>query len=316
MPSPIISFRSEWDLLNNESMSDFAIFTDQLTKTYGRARGIQNVDLRVDVGDVFGFLGPNGAGKTTTIRLLLDHIRPTSGRASILGLDCRRDSVAIHRLIGYLPSEFALWDDLTGAQTLEYFANLRSLADRSFMLDLAKRFDLDLSRRFREYSRGNKQKVGIIQAFMHRPKLLILDEPTSGLDPFNQQEFHRLVTEARAASATIFLSSHLFGEVERVCTRVGIVRAGELVRVAQLAELVTERARTLELTFNAAVAPSVFADLANIQNVQAHGNVIVLTLRGELGPTLQRASGYGLTNVVTQEPTLEEAFMAYYTPEP
>jgi len=297
-------------------MSDSAIHTAQLTKTYHGARGIIDLDLRVEAGDVFGFLGPNGAGKTTTIRLLLDHIRPTSGRASIFGMDCRRDSVEIHRIVGYLPSEFALWDDLTGAQTLEYFANLRGRVDRDFIRTLAHRFDLDLSRRFREYSRGNKQKIGIIQAFMHRPRLLILDEPTGGLDPFNQQEFHRLVMDAREVGATIFLSSHIFGEVERVCTRVGIVRDGRLVRVAQLAELVTERARTLELTFNTTVDPAVFADLANIQKIHVQGNVIRLTLLGDLGPVLQRAGTYSLVNVVTQEPTLEDAFMTYYIPAP
>lgn len=172
------------------------ILTEKLTKSYGRHRGIIDVDLAVEQGEVFGFVGPNGAGKTTTIRLLLDLIRPTSGRAFVFGIESTVDPVAIHRRIGYLPGEFALFDKLTGGQTIEYFANLRGGVDAAYQADLIARFDLDPSRRYREYSKGNKQKVGLVIALQHRPDLLVLDEPTAGLDPLVQRTFFDLVREA------------------------------------------------------------------------------------------------------------------------
>src|SRR5437867_10065983 len=186
-----------------------AIETQGLTKYYGATPGIIDLDLRVEDGEIFGFLGPNGAGKTTTIRLLMDLIRPTSGQARIFGLDVRAESVAIKALTGYLPGELALWDNLTGRQILTYLGNLRGGVDPKVIQEFAGRFQLDLDKKFREYSKGNKQKVGLAQAFMHRPRLLILDEPTASLDPLNQQEFFRLVEEAHSGGATVFLSSHV-----------------------------------------------------------------------------------------------------------
>jgi len=206
------------------------IETERLTKSYGKQRGIIEVDLAVGQGEVFGFLGPNGAGKTTTIRTLLDLIRPTSGRARVFGIESSADPVAIHRRIGYLPGEFALYDRLTGSQHLEYFANLRGGVDRTYQASLIERFDLDPSRRFKEYSKGNKQKVGVIIALQHRPELLLLDEPTSGLDPLVQQTFFATLRETVQSGATVFLSSHILSEVEKSADRVAIIRDGRIVK--------------------------------------------------------------------------------------
>src|SRR5215470_6307120 len=213
------------------------IEVENLTKSYGRKRGILDVSFQVEEGEVFGFLGPNGAGKTTTIRLLMALLRADAGTARIAGLDCWQQSVEIKRLVGYLPGEPALDPGLTGGQILEYFGHLRGGVDQAYLKQLIQRFDLDPTRKFRQYSSGNKRKVVLIQAFMHRPRLLILDEPTNGLDPINQQEFARMVVEAGEAGSTVFLSSHILSEVEQMCSRVGIIREGQLVRVGGVAEL-------------------------------------------------------------------------------
>ena len=207
------------------------ILTEKLTKSYGPFRGIADVDLEVNQGEIFGFLGPNGAGKTTTIRTLLDHLRPTSGKAFVFGIDTTVDPVAIHRRVGYLPGEFVLYDKLTGGQTIEYFANLRGGVDPQYQTDLLARLDIDPSRKFKEYSKGNKQKIGLVIALQHRPDLLMLDEPTSGLDPLVQQEFFTIIREAKAEGRTVFMSSHILSEVEKTCDRVAIIRDGGLVRV-------------------------------------------------------------------------------------
>jgi ABC-2 type transport system ATP-binding protein len=199
------------------------IETERLTKWYGAHRGIEDLDLTVEQGEIVGYLGPNGAGKTTTIRILLDLIRPTSGTARVFGIASAADLVAIHRRIGYLPGEFSLYDRLSGADTIAYFANLRGGVDRTYQAALVERLDLDLSRRFREYSRGNKQKVGLVVALQHRPELLILDEPTSGLDPLVQQEFFAMLAEAKADGRTILMSSPAITEVEKTCDRVAII---------------------------------------------------------------------------------------------
>ena len=210
---------------------------DKLSKSYGGKRGIIDVSFSVPEGEVFGFLGPNGAGKTTTIRSLMALIRPDSGTARIAGLDCWNQSVEIKRLVGYIPGEPSLDPNLTGGQILEYFANLRGGVDRAYLKKLIERFDLDTSRRFRQYSTGNKRKVVLIQAFMHRPRVLILDEPTSGLDPLNQQQFDAMVKEAGVEGRTVFLSSHVLSEVEKTCSRVAIIREGRIVRIGGVAEL-------------------------------------------------------------------------------
>jgi ABC-2 type transport system ATP-binding protein len=216
-----------------------AIRTSKLSKDYGLGRGLFELDLQVLPQEVFGYLGPNGAGKTTTIRLLMGMIRPSGGSAYIFGLDCRRDAVAVKHKVGYLPGDIPQFGSLRGSEVVAYLGGMRGGVDRKTVRSIAERFDLDLSRRFREYSSGNKQKLGILLAFMHKPELLILDEPTGGLDPLNQREFYKLLHETRERGATVFLSSHVLSEVEHVCDRVGIVRAGRLVKVADITDRVS-----------------------------------------------------------------------------
>src|SRR6188768_14159 len=245
------------------------IHTEKLTKYYGKHRGIIDVDLEVNEGELFGFLGPNGAGKTTMIRTLLDHIRPTSGRATVFGIETTVDPVAIHRRIGYLPGEFALYDKLTGGQTLDYFANLRGGVDAAYQRSLIERLDVDTSRKFREYSKGNKQKIGLIIALQHRPDLLLLDEPTSGLDPLIQQEFYGVIREAKDAGRTVFLSSHILSEVEKTCDRVAIIREGRLVRLDRTEALRDLAHHQVELVFTDRVPVEAFSTLAGVSDVTA-----------------------------------------------
>jgi ABC-2 type transport system ATP-binding protein len=291
--------------------------TNQLTKSYGHSRGIVNVTFSVNQGEVFGFLGPNGAGKTTTIRVLMGLLKPSSGNATIGGLDCWKHSSEVKRLVGYLPGEFALDPALSGAQILQYLGNLRGGVDQTYLRQLVERLELDPTKRFREYSRGNKQKVGLIQAFMHRPRLLILDEPTSGLDPLNQQEFYRMVAEVKAQGRTVFLSSHNLPEVERTCDRVGIIRDGQLAKVDSVATLTDIKHHEVELTFAQPASPAWFSGLPGVRSVAAEqgGQILRLTVQGDLAAVLQAAAQHGATNLITREPSLEEIFLQYYTPE-
>ncbi len=300
--------------------SDFAITTNKLTKTYGSSRGVDELDLEIRRGEVFGFLGPNGAGKTTTIRLLLNLIKPSSGTASVLGMDSQRDSVAIRREIGYLPGEFSLYPNMSGAQTLEYFANLRGVGGKAtwkYVQELAERLELDMSKKFRQYSRGNKQKIGIIQALMHHPQLLILDEPTSGLDPLNQQEFYKLIEEAKAAGRSIFFSSHIMSEVEKICDRVAIIRDGKLVQSGNIADLTGLKAHHLELTFAGSVPEQEFGKLPGVEKLEKSQNegreILRFIARSEALPAIvQTAARYSVVDFVSREPSLEEVFLNYY----
>src|SRR5437868_53755 len=225
------------------------IETDRLTKRYGASRGISDVTFQVPEGEVFGFLGPNGAGKTTTIRILMALLRADSGTARVAGVDCWEQSVEIKRVTGYAPGEPALDPKLTGGQILEFLANLRGGGDQAYLKQLIKRLDFDPTRKFHQYSSGNKRKLILIQAFMHRPRLLILDEPTNGLDPLNQQEFARMVKEVRDEGRTVFLSSHILSEVEHMCSRVAIIREGRLVRVGGINELTDIKRYEITITF-------------------------------------------------------------------
>jgi ABC-2 type transport system ATP-binding protein len=285
---------------------------EQLTKSYGSHRGVIDIDLVVNEGEAFGFLGPNGAGKTTTIRTLLDHIRPTSGRARIFGIETTVDPVAIHRRVGYLPGEFALYDKLTGGQTIEYFANLRGGVDRAYQEDLVGRLDIDPSRKFREYSKGNKQKIGLVVALQHRPDLLILDEPTSGLDPLVQQTFYEVIREAKAEGRTIFLSSHILSEVEKTCDRVAIIREGRLVRVDWVEALRDLAHHQVELRFAGDVPVGAFAELPGVSDVTSHDHVLRLRVSGPITPIVREAARYDLVDFVSREPSLEETFLAEY----
>jgi ABC-2 type transport system ATP-binding protein len=288
------------------------IQTEKLTKTYGSHRGIEDVDLTVGEGEAFGFLGPNGAGKTTTIRTLLDHIRPTSGRALVFGIETTVDPVAIHRRVGYLPGEFTLYDKLTGGQTIEYFANLRGSVDPAYQADLIARLDIDPSRKFREYSKGNKQKIGLVVALQHRPDLLMLDEPTSGLDPLVQQTFYEIIREAKAEGRTIFLSSHILSEVEKTCDRVAIIREGRLIKVDRVEALRDLAHHQVELRFAGEVPMGAFAAIAGVSDVAAEEHLLRMRVSGPITPVVREAARYELLDFVSREPSLEETFLAMY----
>src|ERR1700693_631227 len=244
-----------------------SIQTNQLNKTYGRNRGILDVTFDIAEGEVFGFLGPNGAGKTTTMRTLMGLLHAKSGSATIGGLDCWTQSREVKKLVGYLPSEFTFDPGLRGAQIIEYLGHLRGGVDQAYVRSLVERLGLDPSKRFREYSHGNKQKVGLVQAFMHKPRVLILDEPTSGLDPLNQQEFYHMVTEVRAEGRTVFLSSHILPEVEHTCDRVAIIREGRLVKIDHVSSLKDVHQHDVEISFPGPASVEWFKNVEGVTKV-------------------------------------------------
>lgn len=288
------------------------IETDKLTKFYGKQRGIEDVTLEVKQGEIFGYLGPNGAGKTTTIRTLLDFIRPTRGSATVFGFNIQQDSIETRRRIGYLPGELAMYGTLTGEELLKYVANLRNGVDWNYVAELAKQLDCDLTRRIRTLSHGNRRKIGLIQAFMHKPGLVILDEPTNGLDPLMQHEFYRLITGAKNEGQTVFISSHILPEVERVCDRVGIIRQGQLIAVETIETLKSRSFRQLEIHFARPVPQDSFANIPGVRDVVVRDNILSCTVVGSLDALVKKAAGYEVVNIVSHEPTLEEIFLAYY----
>ena len=293
-------------------MADLAIQTEQLTKMYGKRRGLAGLDLTVNTGEVYGFLGPNGAGKTTTIRILLDLIRPTSGRVELLGGDPRRDGVALRRRIGYLPGDFIVDGKQTVTELLTYLGNLRGGVPRARMTALAERLDLDLTVRIRSLSKGNRQKVGLVQAFMHAPELLVLDEPTSGLDPFLQQQFIELVRDAGANGQTVFMSSHVMSEVQQTADRVGIVREGVLVAVERVEDLRERGVRRVEIHFEDPVTVEEFAGLPGVSDVTLTADVLRCRLDGRADPLVKAAAKHTVIGLLSEEPDLEELFVTYY----
>ena len=290
------------------------IETEGLTKSYGSKRGIADVTFKVDEGEVFGFLGPNGAGKTTTIRVLMALLRADAGSARIAGKDCWNDSVVIKRLIGYVPGEPALDPNLTGGQILEYFAHLRGGVDEAYLKQLIQRLDLDTNRKFRQYSTGNKRKVVLIQAFMHKPRVLILDEPTSGLDPLNQQEFEGMVREAQKEGRTVFLSSHVLSEVEKICDRVGIIRDGRLVKIGGVHELTDIKRYEITISFAKPVPSDAFAKLDGVVEVETlnNGSAVRLAIQGTADAVIKEAARYPVVSLTSYEPSLEDIFLRYY----
>jgi ABC-2 type transport system ATP-binding protein len=287
-----------------------------LTKSYGRHRGIVAVSFDLAEGEVFGFLGPNGAGKTTTLRTLMGLLRPTSGSATIAGLDCWSQATQVKRLVGYLPGEFSFAPSLTGAQILAYLGHLRGGVDQTVVAGLAERLELDLGRRFRHYSHGNKQKVGLVQAFMHDPELLVLDEPTSGLDPLMRQEFLGMVRESRAAGQTVFMSSHVLAEVQQAADLVGIVRDGRLVAVERVESLGKRAVRRVEVHFEDPVPVVEFAQLPGVRDAEAVGPILRCTVDGRLDPLIKAIARYSVVDVISTEPDLEETFLSYYYDAP
>jgi ABC-2 type transport system ATP-binding protein len=290
-----------------------------LTKRYGAARGVEHLSFEVRRGEAFGFLGPNGAGKTTTIRTMLDFIRPTSGQVRIFGLDPRREGVLVHQRVGYLPGELALYERMTGESFLKAFADLRGSvgpAADARLHDLSDRLGLDLSRRIHELSHGNKQKIGLVQAFMHAPDLLVMDEPTQGLDPLVQQTFYAMVREEQVErGAAVFLSSHVMPEVERICDRVGIIREGRLATVADIGELKAKALRRVEFHFDVPVPADVFGRLPGVKEVTAHGDTLLMSVEGSLDAVVKEAARHHVISLETREPNLEEAFLAFYGAE-
>jgi ABC-2 type transport system ATP-binding protein len=292
------------------------ISTEGLTKHYGTVEALIDLDLDVFAGEVFGFLGPNGAGKTTTIRTILDEIRPTAGRASILGMDTHRHSVEIRRHIGYVPGDLAMYPNLTGKDTVTFFANLRGGVDWSFVDELAERLEADLSKKVGDLSSGNRQKVGLIQAFMNRPEVLIMDEPSSGLDPLMQREFQSMVREMAAEGRTVFLSSHTLSEVQRVADRVGIIRRGLLVAVETVADLRSKGLRRIEFEFATPVESGVFEQVEGVRDMEVTDHRVVLTFDGTIDALLTTIAGrYDVVDIVTHEADLEEVFLTYYRDE-
>jgi ABC-2 type transport system ATP-binding protein len=289
-----------------------AILTQSLTKRYGKRRGLDGLDLELRVGEVFGYLGPNGAGKTTTIRLLLDMIRPTSGSARVLGRDPHTDGVSLRSRIGYLPGDFMVDGRQSADELLSFLGRLRAVPRRNFT-DLADRLGLDLSARIRSLSKGNRQKVGLVQAFMHTPELLILDEPTSGLDPLVRREFVNLVKEANAAGQTVFMSSHVMSEVQQTAHRVGIIRSGRLVAVEQVEALRDRSMRQVEVHFERPVPVATFAGVPNVSDLSAEGSMIRCRISGRPDALVKALAQHPLTNLLVEEPDLEELFYAYYS---
>ena len=290
-----------------------AIHTESLTKHYGDFPALVDLNLDVQVGEIFGFLGPNGAGKTTMIRTILDEIRPTSGKATIAGLDTHEKSVEIRSHIGYVPGDLALYPNLTGRDTLTYFANLRDGVDWDYVDSLADRLDADLTKKVGDLSSGNRQKVGLIQAFMNKPDVLIMDEPSSGLDPLVQREFQTMMREVIADGRTVFLSSHTLSEVQRVADRVGIIRRGKLIAVEDVAELRSKAIRTVNLYFDETVDGSVFEPLPGVRDVKVENHHVTMSFDGQMETLLKvAAERYSLVDIATHEADLEEIFLTYY----
>ncbi|WP_062211004.1 ABC transporter ATP-binding protein [Demequina oxidasica] len=292
-----------------------AIETIGLTKKFGSFTAVDDVSLQIQRGEIFGFLGPNGAGKSTTIKSILDLIRPTSGECRVLGLDSRRDAVEIRRHLGFLPADLALYPSLTGKQTLAYLGHLRGGVDWKWIDQLAERFDADLSKKISEYSSGNRQKVGLIQAFMHKPEVLILDEPITGLDPLVQLEFHTLMREHVSQGNTVFLSSHTISEVERVADRVGFIRRGHLIAVETMSELHDKALGRITLEFAEPVPASAFEGIEGVHEVTTEGPTVTAQYEGSMAPLLKVATEREVVSVSSASVDLDEIFLEFYRDE-
>ena len=288
------------------------IHINGLTKHYGDVKALNDLHLDVYQGEIFGYLGPNGAGKTTTIRTLLDLIRPTAGHAEILGMDANLDSVKLHARLGNLPGELALWNNMTGWDLINYLGALRGGVDMTYVGELAERLDMDMTRKAKNCSSGMKRKLGLIQAMMHKPDLLILDEPTNGLDPLVQLTFHKLMQEVSDQGRTVFLSSHNLPEVEAICDRVGILRQGHLEAVERISDLKQVRFRWMTLEVDGHIEPAEFERLDGVDDVSSHNGKLRFRVSGELDPVIKAAANHHVIDLAYEEPSLEEIFLEYY----
>ena len=292
---------------------DEAIATRGLSKSYGDTLALDGLDLDVHRGEVFGFLGPNGAGKTTTIRLLLDVLRPTTGSARVLGLDPRTEGVELRKRVGYLPGDFVVDGRQSPREFLTYLGNLRGGIGPAAFEPLAERLELNLDNRIGNLSKGNRQKVGLVQAFMHQPELLILDEPTSGLDPIVAREFLTMVGEARAAGQTVFMSSHVLSEVQQSADRAGIIRKGQLITIDHVDELRARALRQVRVVFDGPVPQTAFDSIPNVADVVVEDGVLRCRLVGEADGLIKALAGHRVIDLISEEPQLEELFFHYYT---
>jgi len=292
-------------------MSSYNLETTNLTKKFGRLTALDNVNLTVNKGEVFGYIGPNGAGKTTTIRVLLGILNATEGSAKVFGLDAWRDAVEIHRKIAYVPGDVNLWPNLTGGEVIDLLVNLRGTHDRHLRTKLIKDFDLDPTKKCRTYSKGNRQKVALVAAFASKAELYILDEPTSGLDPLMEQVFQQYVLDVKAEGKGVFLSSHIMSEVERLCDRVGIIRNGELVQVGTLDELRHLTRYAVTVTTEKPLAG--LEDLVGVHNLhtEQHGICFHVDV-DKMGAVINHINQFGVKKLDSSPPTLEELFMQHY----
>lgn len=293
--------------------TDTVLKTDNLTKRYGGVAALDSLDLTVQKGEVLGYLGPNGAGKTTTIRLLLGLIKPTGGSAEIFGLDSQKDKIAVHKRLAYVPGEPTLWPQLTGAETLHLLAKIHGVVDEQYRAKLIKRFEFDADKKVRAYSKGNKQKINLIAALSSRADLLVLDEPTAGLDPIMEQAFRECVAEAKANGQTVFLSSHILGEVEALCDRVAILRAGKLIEVGTLAQMRHLSAVTVTATFDS--APPKVDHIKGVTNAHVVGHELTCQVRGPIDELLSVLAAAKPKTLLSREPSLEELFLSLYGDE-
>ena len=290
--------------------STAAVRTEGLSKTYGSNQALRSLDLEVLPGEVVGYLGPNGAGKTTTIRLLLGLIRASAGRAEIFGIDCQSDPVAAHRRLAFVPGDVSLWPSLTGLETLHLLGRVQGSVDLAYRGELIERFDFDPSKKVRAYSKGNRQKLILIAALMTRADLLLMDEPTSGLDPLMERAFRECVTDARARGQTVLLSSHILSEVEALCDRVAILRAGRLVEMGTLAEMRHLSALHVEAEMDGAVPD--LSGVAGVSGLKVDGNRVECQVTGSVEPLVAALAASGVHHLVSREPSLEELFLAHY----
>lgn len=293
-------------------MRYMVIRTEKLTKNFGRKPALQNLTLEVEPGEVFGVLGPKGAGKSTLLNILMNFIRPTGGIALVMGLDCQKQSLQIRRQVGYLPEIMSLPASLTGEQILDRFASLTGLIDEDFVADLANRFRIDLTRRAMDFTSVEKRALGIIQAFMQRPELVLLDAPAVGLDLERQTELYRLIAETRASGATVLIGSQSLTEMERISDRVAVLYQGNLVAVERGVTLRARALRKIEMRFAEPIHSDAFASLPNVNDLVLEDNKLRCTLQGEPDALFKIASQFRLLDVISQQPSLDEVFSRYY----